>query len=139
MSRFEHPETLTIKFYKDAVPDILAGRKTLEARPRSPSWIRRVQAAKCARFTYGPRFGSQTVFARAKIISVSVRPFETATREDLESIALGWETRTSVEFAREYERWFESDLSKGYPVVWISFKVLSDTSSVRHEDEHDNI
>ncbi len=74
-------KSLQIKFYKDAVPDILCGKKTLEPIPRSLAWIQRIANAKEVDLTYGPRIGVPTIFARAKIIKVETRPFETATKK----------------------------------------------------------
>lgn len=113
-----------IKFFKDAVEDILAGRKTLEPRPRSPSWIERLGKAGQASLTYGPRFGAPTVFATARITDVAVRPFESVTIEDLARIGYGWSDRSCEEFVAEYTRWFAKELEKGYPVAWISFEVI---------------
>jgi len=112
-----------IKFYKDAVPDILSGKKTLEPRPRSPRWIEKITNSKEAELTYGPRIGVPTVFAKAEILEVETRPFETATREDLDQVALGWEDKEPYEFVDEYTKWFSKDLAKGNPVAWIRFKV----------------
>lgn len=113
-----------IKFYKDAVPDIVSGQKTLEPRPRSPRWIERISNTKEADLTYGPRIGVPTIFARAEIVKVETRPFETATQEDLEKIALGWQDKTPKEFIEEYTKWFSKELAKGYPVAWIYFKLI---------------
>lgn len=115
-----HPQ---IKFYKDAVPDILSGRKTLEPRPRSPQWIARIADSKLVDLTYGPRIGVPKVFASAEILNVDTRPFETATIEDLVQIALGWQDKSPEEFIQEYTKWFAKDLAKGYPVAWIYFKL----------------
>lgn len=114
---------MQLKFYKNAVADILSGKKTLEPRPRSPAWIRRIKDTKVIDLTYGPRFGPPRVFAKAKIVKVETRPFETATKEDLRCIALGWEKRTVKEFVGEYNKWFADQLSKGYQVAWVYFKV----------------
>jgi hypothetical protein len=114
-------ETLpTIKFYKDAVTDILSGQKTLDPRPRSLSWIRR---AGHAALTYGPRFGKSTVFAVARITDITLRPFETADSRDLARIGSKWQEGTPEAFAHEYTRWFAKELAKGYPVAWISFEI----------------
>jgi len=113
-----------IKFFKDAVEDILAGRKTLEPRPRSPSWIERLEKVGQASLTYGPRFGAPTVFATARITDVTVRPFGSVTVEDLARIGYGWSDRSCKEFVVEYTRWFAKELAKGYPVAWISFEVI---------------
>jgi hypothetical protein len=112
-----------IKFY-DAVEDILAGRKTLEPRPRSLSWIRRLENAGLASFTHGPRFGAPTVFAAVRITNITVRPFDTVTPEDLARIGYGWMNRSCDEFVAEYTRWFTREPEKGYPVAWISFEVV---------------
>jgi hypothetical protein len=114
----------TIKFFKDAVEDILAGRKTLEPRPRSPSWIERLEKVGQASLTYGPRFGAPTVFATARIIDVAVRPFESVTVVDLARIGYDWSGRSCEEFVAEYTRWFTKELEKGYPVAWVSFEVI---------------
>lgn len=112
-----------IKFYKDAVPDIISGHKTLEPRPRSPRWIRQIQSAELVDFTYGPRIGPPHIFAAARIARVEIRNFETATKQDLKQIALGWQGKKPEEFIKEYNRWFSKELEKGYPVAWIYFKV----------------
>lgn len=117
-----------VKFYKDAVPDILAGRKTIEPRPRSASWIRRINRATVIDLTYGPRMGPAIVFATAKVLSLEIRPFESVTEEDLRGIALGWETRTVEDFIAEYTRWFVRELDRGYPVAWIHFRLTHDSS-----------
>lgn len=113
-----------IKFYKDAVPDILSGRKTLEPRPRSLPWIERIAEAKLVNLTYGPRIGVPKIFASAEIIKVETRPFETATMKDLVQIALGWQDKTPEEFIAEYTKWFAKDLAKNYLVAWIYFKLV---------------
>ncbi|MGW4891653.1 ASCH domain-containing protein [Kitasatospora sp. NPDC004240] len=116
-------ELPAVKFFKDAVEDILAGRKTLEPRPRSVAWGRRIASADHIRLTYGPRYGAPTVFAVAKVLSVETRPFETATREDVDRIGYGWLGRDPADFAREYTEWYAKELAKGYPVVWITFSL----------------
>lgn len=112
-----------IKFYKDAVPDILSEKKTLEPRPRSSQWIKRISESKLVYLTYGPRIGIPKIFASAEILKVEIRPFETATKNDLVQIALGWQNKTPKEFIYEYTRWFAKDLTRGYPVAWIYFKL----------------
>ena len=113
-----------IKFFKDAVEDIVAGRKTLEPRPRSSSWIERLEKSGRASLTYGPRFGAPTIFATACITDITVRPFESVTVEDLARIGYGWPDRSCEEFVAEYTRWFAKELENGYPVAWISFEVI---------------
>ncbi|MGH3710294.1 MAG: ASCH domain-containing protein [Pseudonocardiaceae bacterium] len=113
-----------IKFFKDAVEDILVGRKTLEPRPRSLPWISRLQKAGQALLTYGPRFGAPTVFATARIVDVAVRSFDSVTPEDLGRIGYGWADRSCEEFVAEYTRWFARELEKNYPVAWIRFEVV---------------
>lgn len=113
-----------IKFFKDAVEDVLAGHKTLEPRPRTVAWIKRLERAGRASLTYGPRFGAPTVFATARITDITIRSFETATSEDLERIGTAWRGENPERFVREYTRWFEKQLTKGYPVAWISFEVV---------------
>lgn len=114
----------TIKFFKDAVEDILAGRKTLEPRSRSLSWIRRFEKVEQALLTYGPRFGAPTVFATARIVDITVRPFDSVTHEDLMRVSYDWADRSCEEFVAEYTRWFVRELDKNYPVAWISFEVI---------------
>lgn len=114
-----------IKFFKDAVDDILTGRKTLEPRPRSLPWIRRLEKVGQASFTYGPRFGVPTIFATACITDITVRPFDTVTLEDLRRIGYDWADRSREEFVMEYTRWFARELEKNYPVAWIGFEVVA--------------
>jgi ASCH domain len=116
----------TIKFFKDAVADILAGIKTLEPRPRSMPWIRRLDRAGCASLAYGPRVGAPTVFAVARITGITLRAFETATAADLRRIGTPWRDRSPEEFSDEYNRWFAKELAKGYPVAWISFELVDE-------------
>ncbi len=118
------PVLPAIKFFKDAVEDILAGRKTLEPRPRSLSWIGRLEKIGKASFTYGPRFGAPTVFATARINDITVRSFGSATPVDLSRIGYDWPNRSCEEFVAEYTRWFTRELEKGYPVAWISFEII---------------
>lgn len=113
-----------IKFFKDAVDDVLAGRKTLEPRPRTLAWIKRLERAGFASLTYGPRFGAPTVFATARITDITIRPFETATEKDLERIGAAWHDESPERFIREYTQWFRTELAKGYPVAWIGFEIL---------------
>lgn len=113
-----------VKFYKDAVSDILSGKKTLEPRPRNPRWIERIEKADLINLTYGPRFGAPTIFATAKVEKVEVRPFSTTTKKDLQKIGLGWQDKQVKEFVDEYNRWFAKDLEKGYPVAWVYFSVM---------------
>lgn len=76
-------------------------------------------------FTYGPRFKTPRIFASAKIIKIAVKPFENTTRRDLKKISLGWQNKPLEDFIKEYKAWFAKDLNKGYPVVWIYFKLKS--------------
>lgn len=112
-----------IKFFKNAVPDILSGAKTLEPRPRGDIWIKTIQKAPRARLTYGPRMGAPTVFAIARIISVQIRGLETATQEDVDRIGSHWAGRDPAEFVSTYTRWYARELDKGYHVAWVSFEV----------------
>ncbi|MBV9728701.1 MAG: ASCH domain-containing protein [Pseudonocardiales bacterium] len=114
-----------IKFFKDAIEDILAGRKTLGPRPRSLSWTRRLEKVGQALLTYGPRFGAPTVFAVVRITDITVRPFDSVTLEDLMHIGYDWADRGCEEFVAEYTRWFTKELEKNYPVAWISFEVIA--------------
>lgn len=113
-----------LKFLKDQVGYVLDGKKTLEPRPRSHQWIDRLSEAEEIELTYGPRFAPPKVFARAKIEGIEVRPFETVTQEDLEQISRGWEDKTPEEFARVHNEWYAKELAKGYPVVWVYFKII---------------
>lgn len=117
------PATPVIKFFKDAAPDILSGGKTLEPRPRSDSWIKRIQGARHVRLTYGPMMGTQTVFAVARIISVEIRSLETATQQDVDRIGSHWTGRDPAEFVAAYTHWYARELAKGYQVAWVSFEV----------------
>jgi hypothetical protein len=112
-----------IKFFKNTAAEILEGRKTLEPRPRSPAWITRVQGASHARLTYGPMMGAATVFAVARIDSVEIRGFGTATRADIDRIGHGWPGRTVDDFVQTYTGYFAAELAKGYEVAWIRFTV----------------
>jgi ASCH domain-containing protein len=114
-----------IKFFKDSVEDILAGYKTLEPRPRTLAWIRRIERAGHASLTYGPRFGPPTIFATARITDITMRPFETATVEDLKRLGRDWRGESPERFVVEYVRWYANELAKGYPVAWISFEIVS--------------
>lgn len=120
-----------IKFLKDQLHFVLDGKKTLETRPRSRQWIERLTKADEIDLTYGARFTSPKVFARAKLEKVEVRPFETTTKEDLIRISRGWEDKTPEEFARVHNEWYAKELAKGYPVVWIYFKVVR-----KYKDAH---
>jgi hypothetical protein len=122
------PALPAIKFFKNTVPDILSGGKTLEPRPRSDSWITTIQSAARARLTYGPRMGAQTVFAIARIISVEIRGLETATQEDVDRIGSHLAGRDPAEFAAAYTRWYGKELAKGYRVAWVSFEVDQEAS-----------
>ncbi|MGH8904006.1 MAG: hypothetical protein ACRDYA_20595 [Egibacteraceae bacterium] len=115
-----------VKFFKSAVEDILSGAKTLEPRPRSTAWIKRLETSDRARLTYGPRMGAPTVFAVARILDVVVRAFETATQEDVDRIGSDWKGRDPVEFIAAYTDWYRKELDKGYLVAWISFEVDED-------------
>lgn len=113
-----------IKFYKDAAPDILSGKKTLEPRPRSTRWIGKISEAKYVNFTYGPRIGTPKIFARAEILNVETRPFESIRPKDLTKVGLGWKNKTPHEFIEEYKKWFSKELKRGYPVAWIYFRIV---------------
>lgn len=113
-----------LKFLKDQIGYVLDGSKTLEPRPRSPQWIERISQAEEIDLTYGPRFSVPKIFARAKVEKVEVRPFETTTKEDLEKISRGWEEKEPQEFIEEHNAWYAKELSKGYPVAWIYFRVV---------------
>lgn len=112
-----------LKFLKDQVGYVLDGKKTLEPRPRSHQWIDRLSEAEEIDLTYGPRFAPPKVFARVKIERIEVRPFDTVTQEDLKQISRGWEDKTPEEFARVHNEWYAKELAKGYPVVWVYFKI----------------
>jgi hypothetical protein len=73
--------------------------------------------------TYGPRFSPPKIFALAKIEKVEVRLFETTTKGDLSRISRGWEEKATEEFIKVHNEWYSKELAKGYPVVWIYFKV----------------
>lgn len=122
-------ELPAIKFFKSAVEDILSGAKTLEPRPRSAGWIKRLEAFDRARLTYGPRMGAPTLFAVARILEVVVRPFETATQEDVDRVGSEWKGRDPAEFIAVYTDWYCKELDKGYPVAWISFEVDEDMTA----------
>ena len=109
----------SIKFYKDAVDDIIDGRKTLEPRSRTAVWIRRLERAGLASLTYGPWFGKPTVFATARITDITIRPFETATADDLQRIGTSWQGERPGRFVHEYTRWFAKELAKGYNSCFI--------------------
>lgn len=113
-----------LKFLKAIVDSIINGDKTLEVRPRSRRWIENFSKADEIDLTYGPRFSAPKVFARAKLEKVEVRPFDTTTTKDLERIARGWEEKTPKEFIKVHNEWYSKELSKGYPVAWIFFKVI---------------
>jgi hypothetical protein len=112
-----------IKFFKNTAGEILEGRKTLEPRPRGPAWIIRMQGASHVRLTYGPMMGAATVFAVARIDSVEVRGFGTATRVDIDQIGHDWPGRTVDDFEQTYTEYFASELAKGYEVAWVRFTV----------------
>lgn len=112
-----------IKFFKEAVPEILDGRKTLEARARSEGWINKLELASHAALTSGPRFGQPTTFAVARILDVDRRPFDTASVEDLQQLGGDWASRTVELFVEEYTAWFARELERGYQVAWIRFEV----------------
>lgn len=113
-----------LKFLKAIVDSIVNGDKTLEVRPRSRRWIENFSKADEIDLTYGPRFAAPKVFARAKLEKVEVRPFESTTAKDLKRIARGWEGKTPKEFIKVHNEWYSKELSKGYPVAWIFFKVI---------------
>lgn len=123
-----------IKFYKDVTPDILAGRKTLEPRPRSHAWIERIEKAGIVDLTYGPRMGAPTIFATARIVNIEIKPFTETTRADLDKIGYGWSKRTIKEFIKEYTKWYTKDLEKGYPVAWIEFQLISNEGADANHD-----
>ena len=112
-----------IKFFKNTAAEILEGRKTVEPRPRSAAWITRIRRATHARLTYGPMMGAATVFAVARIDSVEIRGFGTATRADVDQIGHDWPGRTVDDFVRTYTGYFAAELAKGYEVAWITFTV----------------
>ncbi len=118
-----------VKFFKSAVADILSGAKTLEPRPRSAAWVKRAATSDRARLTYGPRRGAPTVFAVARVVEVVVRPFETATQEDVDRVGSDWKGRDPAEFIAVYTDWYRKELDKGYPVAWISFEVEEVTAT----------
>lgn len=114
-----------IKFFKDSVADILAGHKTLGPRPRTRTlaWIRSIERAGYASLTYGPRLGPPTIFATARVTDITMRPFETATAEDLKRLDRDWRGENPERFVIEYMRWYAKELTKGYPVAWISIEI----------------
>lgn len=124
-----------LKFFKNQIQYILEGKKTLEPRPRSDQWIKKISKADEIDLTYGPRFGSPFVFATAKLLKVEVRPFETTTKQDLIQISRGWEERTTDEFIKEHNEWFAKEIASGYAVVDANYtdasQMLSKTDNVR--------
>jgi len=102
----------------------VVARKILEPRPRSLSWVGRLERAGYARLVYGPHFGAPTVFAAARIDGVTLRPFESVTDEELPYIGSFWRGRPRQGLIEEYTRWFGKDLAKGYPVAWVRFAVV---------------
>lgn len=117
----EYPQ---IKFLKAAVPDILAGHKTLEARPRSMRWIEGIEKADVVELTWGARFAPPTVFARARIERVEVKPFAAATRQDVVRFGSRWQDEPVATFVAKHEAWYAKLLQKGQPVVWIYFTIV---------------
>lgn len=113
-----------LKFLKNQVGYVLSGKKTLEPRPRSRSWTEKILKADELELTYGPRFAHPKVFALAKIEKVEVRPFETTTQDDLVRISRGWEDKDPEEFIKVHNEWYSKELAKGYPVVWVYFKII---------------
>lgn len=116
-------KTFQLKFFKDQVPFILSGKMTLEPRPRNESWIKNLMNTKEIQLTYGSRFRPPKVFAIAQVKKVEIRPFESVTKSDLKKISRGWEKKTPKEYAHEHISWFRKELTKGYLVAWIYFKV----------------
>jgi hypothetical protein len=121
-----------IKFLKGAVEDILAGGKTMEARPRSLRWIDAISRAGVVELTFGPRFKPPTVFALAEIELVVTKPFSEATAEDVRRFGGGWQDKGVEAFIAVHERWYAAELSEGKPVGWIYFHLL-DVSPRRHQ------
>lgn len=113
-----------IKFLKAAVPEILAGRKTMEARPRSMRWIDEIEQADTVELTWGARFAVPTIFARAHVERVEVKPFAEATQEDVKRFGGRWRNESVAAFVAEHERWYAKELEKGYPVAWIYFTII---------------
>jgi len=113
-----------LKFLKDQVGCVLNGSKTLEPRPRSRRWIERISKVDEIELTYGPRFSPPKVFALAKLEKVEVRPFETTTKGDLIRISRGWKHKEPEEFIKVHNEWYSKELAKGYPVVWIFFRII---------------
>jgi hypothetical protein len=113
-----------IKFLKAAVPGILAGQKTLEARPRSMRWIEEIASADVVELTWGARFAAPAVFARARIERVVVKPFAEATKEDVARFGSRWQNESVATFVKKHEEWYAKLLQKGHPVVWIYFTLV---------------
>jgi hypothetical protein len=113
-----------IKFLKKSMPEILAGTKTMEARPRSPRWINNFYEGQLVELTYGARFKAPIVFATARIEQIAVKPFADATEEDVKRFGGGWHEKGITAFVAEHERWYADEFAKDYPVVWIYFKLV---------------
>ena len=120
-----------LKFLKDQVAYVLSGQKTLEPRPRSTQWINKFKKAKFVDLTFGPRFRPPMIFATAELINIEIRPFNTVTKDDLKQISRGWENKTPQEFAKVHNAWYVKELSKGYQVAWIYFKIVKKFGEVR--------
>ncbi|HEU5187574.1 MAG TPA: hypothetical protein VFT87_03655 [Candidatus Saccharimonadales bacterium] len=117
----EYPQ---IKFLKAAVPEILDGRKTAEARPRSVRWIDKISNAEIVELTWGARFATPTVFARARLEQVDVKTFAEATQEDVKRFGGRWHDVPVARFVTELEQWYAKELLKGHPVAWIYFTLI---------------
>lgn len=126
-----------IKFFKKHAADILAGNKTMEARPRSPKWIAAIENTPFVELTYGARYRPATIITLARIKRVEIKPFAEATEEDVRRFGCGWQHRSIEEFVRVHEQWYAKELSKGYPVAWIYFKLVEGYSNPKKSIQTD--
>lgn len=100
------------------------GAKRPKARPRSMRWINEISNAKIVELTWGARFATPTVFARARLEQVDVKTFAEATQEDVKRFGGRWRDVPVARFVTELEQWYAKELRKGHQVVWIYFTLI---------------
>jgi hypothetical protein len=87
-------------------------------------WIDEIASADVVELTWGARFAPPTVFARARIERVEVKPFAKATKEDVARFGGRWQGESVATFVAKHEEWYAKLLQKEYPVVWIYFTLV---------------
>ncbi|MFV0440618.1 MAG: hypothetical protein ACK5LV_04935 [Lachnospirales bacterium] len=75
-------------------------------------------------FSYGARYKTPTVFAKAKVLKVQIKALEDVLDSDIEKLGEIWKNRDKDFFIADYKECFKKEFEKNYNVVWVYFEVV---------------